>query len=196
MLAGVPEVPVQGARDGEQRHVGSRRLTRQICLMIRAGVVYAIRARTRAQIHNAQIARPRPHRTRGGAGGRRRRNRRSGVDRPPGWPLPNRCSGVVTRVGGTAWRSRPPSRSAERRSSGAAGGGPPNTGLGFVVSGAHATGTSAVAPKREAFPTLPTLPSLRPSSLPGRVGGWECLRRSQSPPICLNQTAPRGRHGR
>jgi hypothetical protein len=28
-----PEVPVQGARDGEQPDVGPRRRTRQICLM-------------------------------------------------------------------------------------------------------------------------------------------------------------------
>jgi hypothetical protein len=35
-------------------------------LPIRAGVVYAIRARTRAQIESTQIVRPRPHRTRGG----------------------------------------------------------------------------------------------------------------------------------
>jgi hypothetical protein len=33
---------------------------------IRAGVVYVIRARTRAQIESTQIVRPRPHRTRGG----------------------------------------------------------------------------------------------------------------------------------
>jgi hypothetical protein len=31
-------------------------------LPIRAGVVYAIRARTRAQIESTQIVRPRPHR--------------------------------------------------------------------------------------------------------------------------------------
>jgi hypothetical protein len=35
-------------------------------LPIRAGVVYAIRARTRAQIESTQIVRPRPHRTRRG----------------------------------------------------------------------------------------------------------------------------------
>jgi hypothetical protein len=38
---------------------------RQICL-IGAGVVHAIRARTRAQIESTQIIRQRPHRTRGG----------------------------------------------------------------------------------------------------------------------------------
>jgi hypothetical protein len=35
-------------------------------LPIGAGVVCAIRARTRAQIQSTQIVRPRPHRTRGG----------------------------------------------------------------------------------------------------------------------------------
>jgi hypothetical protein len=45
----VPEVPVRGARDGEQRDIGPPHLTRQICRS-RALCEYAECARTRAQI--------------------------------------------------------------------------------------------------------------------------------------------------
>jgi hypothetical protein len=54
----------RGLRMRRRRHPALPRLRTD--LPIRAGVVYAIRARTRAQIESTQIVRPRPHRTRGG----------------------------------------------------------------------------------------------------------------------------------
>jgi hypothetical protein len=133
-------MPGQSVRGKGRTPTRPPKRSRASSLPIRAGVVYAIRARTRAQIESPDRSSAATQNARR-AGGRRTRIGRSGACRLPSWTLPNRC--IYTEGSGTerravtalrdspvSWlaasrgvpesRSRRPRRTVEERQAGAA----------------------------------------------------------------------------
>ena len=93
-----PRCRSQGARDGEQRHVGPPRLTRQICLMVCSALCAVCPTSGVGPVGRPQVLRPRP---------RRERDQHRQPPRRIGVVSGVRCARPLARRGSPAGAPRP-----------------------------------------------------------------------------------------